>query len=108
MPSVKTPTKAARASAKAPPPPRSRFSRALGQLGGQRASVNRRTNNVTTLFRDVRNELRKIEWPSREEATKLTAAVVGLSAAVGVFLGGVDFIFQELFRLLISLPNGGV
>jgi len=55
----------------------------------------------------VRGELRKVEWPSREEGTKLTAAVIGLSAVVGIFLGSVDFIFQELFRFLISLSNGG-
>jgi preprotein translocase subunit SecE len=109
MPSVRTPTKGARASAKAAPPPRSRFAGALGRFGsGQRATVNRRTNSLGTLLRDVRNEVRKVEWPTREEATKLTAAVVGLSAVVGVFLGGVDFIFQELFKLLIGLPFGGV
>jgi len=55
----------------------------------------------------VRGELRKVEWPTREEGTKLTAAVIGLSAVVGIFLGGVDYIFQELFRFLISFYSGG-
>jgi len=109
MPSVKTPAKAGRAVAKGQPPTRSRFARAFGQLGGsQRTVVNKRTNSISTLLRDVRSELRKVEWPSRQEAVKLTGAVVGLSAALGVFLGGVDFIFQELFKLLIGLPIGGV
>jgi len=32
----------------------------------------------------------------------MTAVIVALSAALGVFLGTVDFTFQELFRLLLQ------
>ena len=83
---------------------RGRFSRFSG--GSREARKGR--GNVGTLLRDVRTELRKVEWPTREELTKMTAAVVALSAVVGLFLGGVDFIFQELIKLLIGLSNGGV
>jgi preprotein translocase subunit SecE len=38
----------------------------------------------------------------------LTVVVVALSVAVGLFLGGVDFLFQELFRLLLGLEGGGI
>ena len=101
--------KAARAgAAKAPPVARSRFSQAFGRLGtGQKMAGSKRAGSLVTLLRDTRQELRKVEWPSREEATKLTAAVVGLSAVVGIFLGGVDFVFQELFKTLIRLSGGG-
>ena len=37
----------------------------------------------------------------------LTAVVIALSAAVGLFLGGVDFLFQELFRFLLGIQGGG-
>jgi preprotein translocase subunit SecE len=110
MPPAKMPARAARATAAKPQPqPQGRFSRAFGRFGAaQKTGAGRRGGNVVELVRDVRQEIKKVEWPSREEATKLTAAVVGLSAAVGIFLGGVDFIFQELFKLLIGLGNGGV
>ena len=85
----------------------SRFSRAFGRFGGAPREGGRTRGSLLTLLRDVRQELKKVEWPSREEATKLTAAVVGLSAAVGLFLGGVDFVFQELFKILIGLTGGG-
>jgi preprotein translocase SecE subunit len=49
-----------------------------------------------------------VEWPSRPELVKLTGAVVGLSALVGVFLGGVDFVFQEIIKAIIGLSSGGV
>ena len=37
----------------------------------------------------------------------LTAVVIALSVAVGLFLGGTDFVFQELFRFLLGIQNGG-
>ena len=99
---------------KPPPDRRSRLARAFGRFrtarktAVARGSSGRGTGNILTLIRDVRQEIKKVEWPTREEATKLTAAVVGLSAIVGIFLGGVDFLFQEFFKIVISLGNGGI
>ena len=56
---------------------------------------------------DVRSELRKVAWPSQRETVNLTVVVVALSAVVGMFLGGVDFLFQELFRFLLGLTGSG-
>lgn len=47
-------------------------------------------------------------WPTQRETINLTAVVLALSAAVGLFLGAVDFVFQEFFRLLIGIGGGGV
>jgi preprotein translocase SecE subunit len=55
----------------------------------------------------VRSELRKVSWPSQRETMNLTVVVIALSVAVGLFLGGVDFIFQEFFRWLLGLGSGG-
>ena len=84
------------------------MSRAFGRFrAGQPSNANRRSSGgIAQLLRDTRNELRKVEWPSRDEAVKLTGAVIGLSALIGVFLGGVDFVFQELFKAIIGLGNG--
>lgn len=51
--------------------------------------------------REVRSELRKVVWPTRDEAIRLTAVVIGVCAAVGLTLGAVDFLFAELFRLIL-------
>ncbi len=82
--------------------------RAARQRAAAGGTSGRGGGNLGTLIRDVRSELRKVEWPTREELTKLTAATVVLSALVGLFLGGVDFVFQELIKFIISLSNGGV
>lgn len=56
--------------------------------------------------RNVRSELRKVVWPTPREAWNLTVVVVMLSVAVGLFLGAFDYLFQELFRLLIVASSG--
>ena len=63
--------------------------------------------NPLDFVRDVRSELRKVAWPTQRETVNLTAVVIALSAAVGLFLGGIDFLFQELFRWLLGLGSGG-
>jgi preprotein translocase subunit SecE len=72
---------------------------ACGRRGGR--------GNPLDFIRDVRSELRKVAWPSQRETINLTAVVIALSAAVGLFLGGVDFLFQELFRFLLGIQSGG-
>lgn len=72
--------------------------------GGSRRG---RTNPITFL-REVRSELRKVAWPSRRETMNLTVVVIALSVVVGLFLGGVDYIFQEFFKFLLGLQGGGV
>jgi len=79
-------------------PPRS----PLVATGGRRGR-----GNPLDFVRDVRSELRKVAWPSQRETVNLTAVVLAFSIAVGLFLGGVDFLFQELFRFLLGLQGGG-
>jgi preprotein translocase subunit SecE len=75
-------------------------------LAGGGAGRRGRTNPLD-FIREVRSELRKVNWPSQRETINLTAVVLAFSIAVGLFLGGVDFVFQELFRFLLGLQGGG-
>jgi preprotein translocase subunit SecE len=49
-------------------------------------------------FRDVMSELRKVTWPTRQETTNLTLVVVVVSAALGLFLGGLDYAFNWIIE----------
>ncbi|MHB0868069.1 MAG: preprotein translocase subunit SecE [Chloroflexota bacterium] len=60
-----------------------------------------RTERAGEFLREIRSELRKVVWPTRQEAINLTMIVIGVSAAVGVFLGVVDFTFNEMFRVIL-------
>jgi preprotein translocase subunit SecE len=74
----------------------------LSGAGGRRGR-----GNPINFVRDVRSELRKVAWPTQRETVNLTAVVIALSVAVGLFLGGTDFVFQELFRFLLGIQSGG-
>lgn len=52
-------------------------------------------------FKEVREELKKVVWPSKEEVIRLTGVVVLVSALVGLYLGGADFILTKLFEVFI-------
>jgi preprotein translocase subunit SecE len=52
-------------------------------------------------FRETIAELRKVVWPTREQATRLTVLVIVISFSVGVMLGVVDLVFGRLFRFLV-------
>jgi len=60
-----------------------------------------RLDRARESLREIRSELRKVVWPTRQEAVNLTMIVIGVSAAVGVFLGLVDFGFAEMFKMLL-------
>jgi preprotein translocase subunit SecE len=53
-------------------------------------------------IRESLAELRKVSWPSRAEAIKLTAVVIALSVIVGVFIGGTDLLFLRLSTYLFQ------
>ena len=49
---------------------------------------------VPKWIRDIISELKKVTWPTREETTRLTVAVVVVSVVIGMALGGVDIGFN--------------
>lgn len=51
---------------------------------------------------EVRSELMKVTWPTRAETIRLTAIVIGISVAVGLYLGGLDALFTQMLKLLVS------
>lgn len=83
-------------------------SRAIRQA--QAASAPSRPGKVSLIserisasfFRDAFAELRKVTWPTREQATNLTFLVIGVSIATGLLLGAFDYIFEKVFGLLLS------
>lgn len=52
-------------------------------------------------FKEVREELKKVVWPSKQEVIRLTGVVILVSALVGLYLGGADFILTKLFEVFI-------
>lgn len=53
-------------------------------------------------LKEVRDELKKVVWPTRDEIIRLTGVVILVSLGVGIFLGGIDFILTKLVELIIT------
>lgn len=51
---------------------------------------------------DTKAELKRVVWPTRQQATNLTVVVIAVSAAVGLFMGGVDYVFRKIFELILG------
>ncbi len=60
-----------------------------------------RTGRAGEFVREIRAELRKVVWPTQQEAIKLTAIVILVSAAVGFFLGLLDATFTQMFQVIL-------
>ena len=60
-----------------------------------------RPNRIVEYFRDTQAELRKVVWPSRQEATRLSLIVVSVMVAMSAFLGLIDWIFSRLVGLIV-------
>ena len=54
-----------------------------------------------SFFSDSVSELRKVHWPSRQEAFRLSMLVLIVCLILGVILGGIDYGFTNLFASLL-------
>ncbi|OGI25834.1 MAG: preprotein translocase subunit SecE [Candidatus Moranbacteria bacterium RBG_13_45_13] len=58
-------------------------------------------NKITTFVKEARVELRKVNWPTRDQTIKYTGLVIGLSLAVAIFLGALDYLFEYIIRVFV-------
>ncbi len=50
---------------------------------------------------EVRDETKKVSWPSKQQAIRDSIVVVGISIATAIFLGGVDYLLSLIDKLVI-------
>ncbi len=53
-------------------------------------------------FQETRGELRKVVWPTREEALRLTYVVIAISLIMGAVLGAMDLLLSTLYGMLVQ------
>jgi preprotein translocase subunit SecE len=59
-------------------------------------------HNVRRYFSDTYGELRKVSWPSRQEAIRLTQIVIVVIFIMAAVLGGLDWVYSKIFGLLLG------
>jgi preprotein translocase subunit SecE len=57
---------------------------------------------MVSFLREVRVELSKVTWPSKEDVIRLTSVIIGISVIVGAYIGGLDLIFTKMLEYIIK------
>ena len=58
-------------------------------------------NKVVTFIQEAKEELLKVNWPSKKQTINYTLLVVAVSLVVAGFLGGLDWIFSYVLKTFI-------
>lgn len=67
-----------------------------------KAETEKQENRLIRYLRESRAEMRKVTWPTREEAINLTSIVLIVTFLMSIFLWGLDVIFDSIMLRLIG------
>lgn len=86
-------------------------SREEAELDRVKASQGRGENlpivgRLVSYFRGVVAEIKKVTWPTREEAQRLTTIVITVTVVASIVLGAIDFFYGWWFQQ--GLENAGI
>jgi len=59
-------------------------------------------NKLTNYLQESIAEMKKVTWPTKKETYNYTLLVIGISIAVALFLGLLDYIFSTGFQFVIN------
>lgn len=59
-------------------------------------------SKIAQFVREAKIELRKVNWPTKQQTINYTLLVVAMSVAVAIFLGGLDLGFSRMLQVLIG------
>ena len=63
----------------------------------------RRGNPLSRYLRETSAELKKVTWPTRQDALQLTGLVLVVVVISSAVLGLLDYVFAQLVRFVITL-----
>lgn len=58
--------------------------------------------SIPVFFKEVKSELTKVTWLTRQQTIRLTSIVIGVSLVAAVFISSLDFLFTKLMEALIK------
>lgn len=59
-------------------------------------------NKLVSYLKQSKEELTKVEWPNRKETLHYTLVVLGVSVAIALFLGVIDFGLNKALELIVA------
>ena len=63
--------------------------------------INTFTQKIVTFFQEVKMEMKKVNWLTKRETIRYTLIVIGISVAVAIYLGSLDFIFTTILNRFV-------
>jgi preprotein translocase subunit SecE len=66
-------------------------------------SPKKKQNRVAKWWRSTIGELRKVSWPTPQEAWRLTKVVLIVVFVMAAILGLLDFVFSRIIAALVTL-----
>lgn len=59
-------------------------------------------NQIKKYINEVLVEIKKVSWPTRKQTLDKTLLVVVVSVITAAYIGGLDYVFQQLMETLIG------
>jgi len=53
-------------------------------------------------LRQTYDELKQVVWPTRKEIFRLTSIVIIISVIMGLYIGGLDWVFTQAIQLVLK------
>jgi len=60
----------------------------------------KKTRKLGNYFKEVKIELKKVSWPSKNEIISSTIIVLFLTVIFSAFIGGFDYLFTIILKLI--------
>jgi preprotein translocase subunit SecE len=59
-------------------------------------------NKIIKFFKESKEELTKVVWPSKKKTIEMTIAVIIVVTFVGIYLGALDYLLNSALTLLLK------
>jgi preprotein translocase subunit SecE len=77
-----------------------------GRFDTVKEAAGGRLERMRLFLSEVRNELKRVTWPSRQEVYATTVVVILVSVFFGVYLFSLDYGLNSLFQWIIRRFGG--
>ena len=70
--------------------------------GGPLGYIPRKLRELRAFLTEVRAELKKVTWPSRQEVSATTVVVMATTVFFGFYLWGLDLVFSRILSQVLK------
>jgi preprotein translocase subunit SecE len=75
------------------------------QMAQRRTAIKRERTSPATFLREVRGELRRVAWPTRDEVVNYSGIVLMTLVVLIALIFGLDYVFAKTVLFLFATPK---